>query len=67
MWSMKGEADGFSHQYVTHGSAAPIITCPNCGCEYLYNFSDIKTTKNEDGTEVKEVTCPECKTETEIQ
>lgn len=54
-------------QILKHGSAAPIVTCTNCGCEYLYNFSDIEITKNEDGTEVKKVTCPECKTETEIQ
>lgn len=54
-------------QILKHGSAAPIIVCANCGCEYLYNFSDIEITKNEDGTEVKKVTCPECRTETEIK
>ena len=54
-------------QTLKHGSAAPIITCSNCGCEYLYNFFDIEITKNEDGTEVKKVTCPECQTETEIK
>lgn len=54
-------------QILKHGSAAPIITCSECGCEYLYNVVDIKVTTNEDGTEVKKVTCPECHTETEIK
>ena len=50
-------------QILEHGNKAPIITC-SCGCKFIYENSDIVTTKistvRNGGTETKTVTCPEC-------
>lgn len=54
-------------QILKHGTAAPIITCANCSCEFLCDYSDIKVTKDAEGNETKKVTCPECQTETTIK
>lgn len=57
-------------QILEHGNKAPIITCANCNCKYLYNVLDIKTTTTtQDGktTETKTVKCPECGTETTVE
>lgn len=45
-------------QVLEHGNQAPIITC-SCGCKFMYENSDIVTTKDGE-TEAKTVTCPEC-------
>lgn len=45
-------------QVLEHGNQAPIITC-SCGCKFMYENSDIVTTKDVE-TETKTVTCPEC-------
>ena len=57
-------------QILEHGNKAPIITCANCNCKYLYGVRDITTitiTQEGQKTETKTVKCPECGTETTIK
>lgn len=43
-----------------HGNKLYHMICPNCNCEFLYDWHEMSLTENSNRTYSEKVLCPEC-------